>query len=394
MSDKRRIKDSGVVKNGLVLWLDGKDFSNSPASSKWIDKSGKNNDATPSGFGYTKGIKYSNMINNGDMETQGNWSLGVGCVLSTDDKYTNSKSLKVTPTGVSHFAQQYITIPNGHIVYASCKAKLTAYTTGSLGVSIRNYVDLSDVGANGNVNTSTLNSWQSVSTRYTVINGGVRVIAGSYTTPTLSGFVDNVLLVDLTETFGSGNEPTQSWCDANLTFTVSSEYLGSGSNENYGVMFDGVDDKCTIPTTNLPSAFTSITVESDINIHDSRGMIPIVDCWDYGGNKGFCMRVFNGILSFLITNGSTYFTAGIGFTYTGRFRITGTYNGSQLKLYIDGVLRYTLNVSNASIVMNTNVKLGYAVTNAGYGKNTYYSVKIYNRALIDAEILQNYNVSK
>ena len=42
-----------VVRNGLVLWLDGKDFSNSPATTSWRDRSGNGNDATPTNFAYT-----------------------------------------------------------------------------------------------------------------------------------------------------------------------------------------------------------------------------------------------------------------------------------------------------------------------------------------------------
>lgn len=42
-----------IITNGLVLWLDGKDFKNSPPSSILIDKSGLGNNGTPSNFAYT-----------------------------------------------------------------------------------------------------------------------------------------------------------------------------------------------------------------------------------------------------------------------------------------------------------------------------------------------------
>lgn len=42
---------------------------------------------------------------------------------------------------------------------------------------------------------------------------------------TCSGYdytdVDNVMLVDLTEAFGAGNEPTKEWCDENITYSVT-----------------------------------------------------------------------------------------------------------------------------------------------------------------------------
>ena len=42
-----------IVKDGLVLWLDGKDFTNSPQTNPLLDRSGEGNNATPSGFAYT-----------------------------------------------------------------------------------------------------------------------------------------------------------------------------------------------------------------------------------------------------------------------------------------------------------------------------------------------------
>jgi len=42
-----------IVRNGLVLYLDGRDFKNSPPTSLWMDRSGLGNNATPTGFAYT-----------------------------------------------------------------------------------------------------------------------------------------------------------------------------------------------------------------------------------------------------------------------------------------------------------------------------------------------------
>jgi hypothetical protein len=41
------------VKSGLVLWLDGADFKNSPQTTSWIDRSGNGNNAIPANFNYT-----------------------------------------------------------------------------------------------------------------------------------------------------------------------------------------------------------------------------------------------------------------------------------------------------------------------------------------------------
>jgi hypothetical protein len=43
-----------IVTDGLVLWLDGDDFSNVPQTTKWVDRSGMGNHAIASGFAYTQ----------------------------------------------------------------------------------------------------------------------------------------------------------------------------------------------------------------------------------------------------------------------------------------------------------------------------------------------------
>ena len=84
---KRKHRRKLIVKNGLVLYLDGKDFSNSPPASSWTDKSGNNN-ATPSNFAYTPS---SGSDNNGGVVLDG-----------VDDKATISNS-SILKLGVSDF---------------------------------------------------------------------------------------------------------------------------------------------------------------------------------------------------------------------------------------------------------------------------------------------------
>jgi hypothetical protein len=50
--NKGNSNKGSIVKDGLVLWLDGRDFKNSPPTSSWKDKSGLGNNGVASGFGY------------------------------------------------------------------------------------------------------------------------------------------------------------------------------------------------------------------------------------------------------------------------------------------------------------------------------------------------------
>ena len=42
-----------IVKSGLVLWLEGKDFTNTPQTTSWRDRSGLDNNGTPINMAYT-----------------------------------------------------------------------------------------------------------------------------------------------------------------------------------------------------------------------------------------------------------------------------------------------------------------------------------------------------
>jgi hypothetical protein len=80
-----------------------------------------------------------------------------------------------------------------------------------------------------------------------------------------------------------------------------------------------------------------------------------------------------------------------------------TYDGSAQKLYLDGVLLNSANISGSIQydANNTRVLIGADDNGSGYNTGASYphsgklnQVKIYNRALSASEILQNYNAQK
>jgi len=86
-------------------------------------------------------------------------------------------------------------------------------------------------------------------------------------------------------------------------------------------------------------------------------------------------------------------------TFSKKIRIlTGTYNGSTIAFYLNGN-KIDSRVSPATIPEQTYIDIGFAhgafwtnnVTAAG---TKIYQASVYNRALTDSEILQNYNAFK
>lgn len=84
-----------IVKNGLVLWLDGHDFLNNPASSSWRDRSGNGNSALPKNLAYTTA---SGADGNGEITFDGTddyFSIPYNAVLSSNNQ-TIAVKLKIS----------------------------------------------------------------------------------------------------------------------------------------------------------------------------------------------------------------------------------------------------------------------------------------------------------
>jgi len=51
------------------------------------------------------------------------------------------------------------------------------------------------------------------------------IFLGSWSTAISQYYYDDVFLIDLTATFGAGNEPTKAWCDANLNYVEDYSFV-------------------------------------------------------------------------------------------------------------------------------------------------------------------------
>ena len=94
------------------------------------------------------------------------------------------------------------------------------------------------------------------------------------------------------------------------------------------------------------------------------------------------------------TSNTWYWTNEYAIAQNNWYHAVGTYDGSNVKLYVNGVLQLT----TASTTVPTRSNLGIILMrrwDAGdYFGGHLSTVKIYNRALSASEILQNYNATK
>lgn len=105
-----------------------------------------------------------------------------------------------------------------------------------------------------------------------------------------------------------------------------------------------------------------------------------------------------GQIRFGIYDGSAYRQTN-GFTPTRNAwtHVVGTYNGSNFKLYKDGVLIETSALYTAGLGSTINTAgtlIGRRGSTANHFNGSLSTVRIYDKALTDAQILQNYNSTK
>jgi len=169
-----------------------------------------------------------------------------------------------------------------------------------------------------------------------------------------------------------------------------------GSLVDSAFSFDGIDDYLfcgTDPSLNITNA---ITMEAWFNVAEPASSLPhrvLIanrDTANYvslrsGGQPFMSLRV-NGTQRTIYSNFSPQANTW--------YHVAGTFDGSMLRIYVNGILRgssgpYPGVISNN----NANTYIGKYINNTYYLNGTLDEIKIYNRALSPAEITANYNIS-
>jgi hypothetical protein len=187
---------------------------------------------------------------------------------------------------------------------------------------------------------------------------------------TTNGLVLNLDAANTASYNGSGT----TWVDisgSEFDGTLINGPTYSNSGTSSSISFDGTDDYARVSDINTASAESSWvleTVGSDIRLYITN----------------------NSLLSFASTSFST-----LVWTY-----IVGTFNGTTIKIYKNSVLGDItgtiagLNDSNLNINIGALYSQNGSEGGTGLWNGKIANVKIYNRALSQAEVLNNYNATK
>lgn len=188
---------------------------------------------------------------------------------------------------------------------------------------------------------------------------------------------------------GTGNIANDSITTNDLTIYGSNYWYDEG-HLNKCLDFDGSQDYATIPSNNSLKITPHITVECWINADTFSGLM------QFCNKQKYILRFESDFCEFVPTvSGQQVQNTGISANYMtiGQWHhIVGTYNGTQIKFYLDGLPKDTTSKTGSLDTDN----LTFVV-----GARFYYNdrkfdgrvdeVRLYNRALSDEEILQNYS---
>lgn len=186
------------------------------------------------------------------------------------------------------------------------------------------------------------------------------------------------------------------------TLTNSPTY----NSENKGsLVFDGINDYGQIANSSSTNSFINqISVEITFKYLTTAGggnypsllMKSTTNSW----NDGFGFYWYNGNFAFYINAWNTYKAE---FVISGSIPLAtycGVYNGSNVLLYKNGSLLVTGSALSANIINSSSRLFLGCGTGAGtnlpgyYSNSVIYNTKIYNRALSESEIKQNFNATR
>lgn len=186
-----------------------------------------------------------NKLDNSSFENDfSGWDLGAGTQsIDTTIVLNGAKSLKIANTGSGNYRFKDMVFPNGHKIYASAYSYLESATDPSH-INVKERFGVSDYESNSanivrNGFSSEIGVWDRKSLVKTISNGGIRLSLGRNQTQVATYYFDNLLVIDMTDIFGEGNELTASEMDAwllaidKLWFDkISIQYLDR-YNDNY-----------------------------------------------------------------------------------------------------------------------------------------------------------------
>jgi hypothetical protein len=197
---------------------------------------------------------------------------------------------------------------------------------------------------------------------------------------------------------GSGT----TWTDLSSTGITGSLVNGPTFNTSNGgsIVFDGTNDRVDVENSNTLNPLGNFTIGCWVNLTSiPNTYLGIIDKYNGSFNYGYMLDIPNGgagivSSSFRFVNcvqsGYKEVIANTQFTTGSWNHLYGTYDGTNINIYVNGTLQGTASCSGTNVTESTSLKIGGDGASTNYMTGRITSVQIYNRALSATEVLQNY----
>ena len=142
---------------------------------------------------------------------------------------------------------------------------------------------------------------------------------------------------------------------------------------------------------------TGLTLETWIYVEDNATQGRILSKWgNTQPNRSFQMFMNNAVVRFLIGDGSSQngLNSATSLTEGNWHHIVGTYDGANIKIYIDGSEDVTTAETFTIYNSNEPLYIGGYTSNANLSDNPLAQPRIYNRALTAEEVQRSYDSNK
>jgi hypothetical protein len=175
------------------------------------------------------------------------------------------------------------------------------------------------------------------------------------------------------------------------------------SSENGGgIVFDGTNDHVSFVSN--PVFTNQMTIETWVNMTGvGPNQIGTLFSRETPGGGSYRMLYTSDSFNWICaTSNNGWYTTGTSIIEPSSSRlllfkqVVGVYDGSNLRLYVDGVLRIVgSNISGNVLTSGASYYLiRKEASNIDYGTGRIFAHRIYDRALTPTEILQNYNATR
>ena len=217
--------------------------------------------------------------------------------------------------------------------------------------------------------------------------------------PFVKPVIDDSLVLWLDGSTGNNYEKTNIWKDLsgngndgelrNFGYTEGSGWVDGG------LKFDGVDDYVISPYNHLFNITEQITLEVWLKTGNE---IPLsyMGVFLRRSVGAYEIFIYRRMVTFGLRLDGTQLRHDDGIILEPNtiYHIVCTYNGAEKKIYNNGVNTFTRAISGSVSTQLKDLYVGWSGYSNEYFNGTIFSTRLYNRALTDEEILQNYQAGQ